>query len=465
MIKILFFVNSWLSVNSIIFLHSEYSQNFGIVSLIIFFLNLYYFKRNVIMLIRLVFLCGPGALVNVTKLIDQNGRFGFHLVQSQSLETSHIVLILTNLAMYGAFLGYCVVSQIKMKRQDVVKTEINVPTKIFFYFSTLCLCSYLLMKTRGANIFVQEYGTNQENFNSGFGNLNSIAIISLAAIFFYTKNIISNKKGKMQAKIYMSFCYMTIAFFIFYVCLAHGARLDALNAILAIFILSRILNNKPLSLTNLQIISGVLMVLGLQIVGVFRASLAKINVSDLISILHKLFTNLQKNPETGIIFYQGTINDISTGISGIVYMLSNGKLSFLFGSSYIDYIERIPPSFVHPDRPKDLAWTFSDNGYTSGGGFHEIAEAYYNFGVLGSFMVPFIITTIIFYSIRIFYIKSDSFFQNLVLLGILSVLVRGLFYQSFAFFKAIITAYILWFICHSFVSFLKELSPQRVKKS
>ena len=91
--------------------------------------------------------------------------------------------------------------------------------------------------------------------------------------------------------------------------------------------------------------------------------------------------------------------------------------------------------------PQDLAWIFVNNGLTSGGGFFELAEAYLNFGVIGVLVVPFIISFLFGY--KLFIYNKYSLLGSMLLFGLLSSFLRGIFYQSFALYKSVITGFII----------------------
>ena len=171
------------------------------------------------------------------------------------------------------------------------------------------------------------------------------------------------------------------------------------------------------------------------------------------------FQVLLKDPNAGIAFRQGTLNDIATTYSGIIYMLKHSMVEYLYGSSYFDYLLRTLPSFLYPDRPQDLAWIFKDYGFTSGGGFFELAEAYYNFGYLGVFILPLLISFLFGYSYKKFIFNRNKLFSMLVFLALLANLLRGLLYQTFAFYKGIVTVFILYAI----VLFISELIRMSLK--
>ena len=116
-----------------------------------------------------------------------------------------------------------------------------------------------------------------------------------------------------------------------------------------------------------------------------------------------------------------------------------------------------PPKILYPYRPKSLAWLSSDlyGGGGAGGGFNEMAESYLNFGVLGSLIVPAIISFAISFFLRQFIVNRYNIIRSLIFISLLAVFFRGILYQSFAFYKTFITSVILYgivFLFHQIIS-------------
>ena len=119
-------------------------------------------------------------------------------------------------------------------------------------------------------------------------------------------------------------------------------------------------------------------------------------------------------------------------------------ISCAYGSSYLDYILRTPPEFMYPNRPESLAWLpekILGRGSTNGG-YTELAELFLNFGIWGALFVPGIISYYIGCSMKLFVLNEYYLVYSIPFFSILSVYFIGNLYQTFAFYKALVTCYI-----------------------
>ena len=120
----------------------------------------------------------------------------------------------------------------------------------------------------------------------------------------------------------------------------------------------------------------------------------------------------------------------------------------LYGQSYFDYIMRTPPAFLGTDRPEDLALQMDVYGIMMAqGGIFEVAEAYWNFGLVGAFIVPFILTKFLAFLLE-GGLKgtSNSFFYYVTFLSFSLMMPRGIWYQTFASWRLITICIIFTFI-------------------
>lgn len=123
-------------------------------------------------------------------------------------------------------------------------------------------------------------------------------------------------------------------------------------------------------------------------------------------------------------------------------------IDLYYGSSYFDFLLRTPPQFIYPDRPKELSWIYLDYGMTTGGGFYELAEAYLNFGLIGVFIIPTIISFILSFSYKMFLMNKYSVYHSIVFFALIVSFMRGELYQSFVFYKGIVTAIVMIIILY-----------------
>lgn len=445
---LLIFCNALIS-----FIFAIYKYQVGYIffffSLAIFILILLKNSENILYFIRTFFLGVIGFIALGAKLISNDALFGFHMRESQTIEIASLMLLLTNIALFGSEIGFLTSKKLKIYSQNKIFFE----NKIYFYIilALLFFVSYLISLQK-KSILVAAYGNNA-GVQMPVNNLNSISnILFYTLIFLYFK--FKNLYG-WDIKRYRFFLIFSGIFLYVYSEILHGVRMDALNGVFGAIILYYIYTNKSLKLTWKVFLLGVFLFILLQVVGIVRSVLQYVTLSELFDLVIDGLISIFAESKSGILFYQGTINDIATTFSGIIYMLKENIIDFYYGSSYFDYILRTPPEFLYPDRPQDLAWIFVNNGFTSGGGFFELAEAYLNFGVIGAFIVPFLISFLLGYSYRLFVINRYSIVHAILLFSFLSGFMRGILYQTFAFYKSIVTGFILLFIFYFILGFVK----------
>ena len=427
------------------------------MSLLVFLIILIKNSDNIIFFIRTIFLGVIGFIAFGAKLISQDAFFGNHMQDSQTIEIATLMLLLTNIALCSSELGFLLGNKLKLPQQVKVHYEKN----IFFIVTAISILfiGALIIKSHGSLVISGgSYGSEEEKSTMLVSNLNIIANIlfyTLILMYFKFKDIYKIDKKKYLYSIFFLFVYL----FIFAEFL-RGVRMDALNGIFGTIILYLIYTNKKLKITPIIFIGGVVLFVVMQIMGMLRSALSFLSFDEILKIISRGFVQIFEGSRSGVMFYQGTVNDIATTFSGTIMMLKENTIDYYYGSSYLDYILRTPPQFMYPNRPEDLAWIFVNNGFTSGGGFFELAEAYLNFGLLGAFIVPFIISFVFSSSFKIFVLNKYSIFHSILLFSLLSGFMRGVLYQTFTFYKAIVTGFILYFI---FYILLGIINMRKVK--
>ena len=129
-----------------------------------------------------------------------------------------------------------------------------------------------------------------------------------------------------------------------------------------------------------------------------------------------------------------TINHILGSFYSFGYKILEQGQDYLYGKSYLEYFFRLTPSIFRQGIPLKYAleWHTHISDYiVAEGGNLEIAEAFYNFGLLGVILVSLFTS-----SLLIFIAKQASkniaFMVLFLTLGFESV--RYIWYQYFAFF-------------------------------
>lgn len=108
---------------------------------------------------------------------------------------------------------------------------------------------------------------------------------------------------------------------------------------------------------------------------------------------------------------------------------------FLLGKTYVEYLLMLPPAFLGLPRPPDRAWDMEVNGLLmQQGGLYEVVEAYWNFGMVGAFFVPFILTLGMASILNLCYARTKHhiFYASMFLVVGMNA-PRGVWYQTFSY--------------------------------
>ncbi len=425
------FINACLGI--FIYFEPQIYEEFGIffflISLTSTLLIVIYFKDIFLYQLRILFLVVIGLVAGFVKLINPDLAFSPVGVEVQNMRISAMMFGLTSLALLGSSIGLAWTRSSCQKTYPSVIFN-NWEPKLLFYLGTpfILLIGYLSAISYGPSVFESVYMSSQEGKGQLLGNLQSIGVIILGINFLSAYRINKNK--------YLFLAIFLGGYLLVWGIMIRGARLEFLSGLLTIFIAGHVVRGKSCAVNSRFYIFLLLLAIGAEFYGYLRSTMS-------IETSESFIEGYQRIYDSGILFF-GTISGIATSFANILDMVDVGQIELQFGGSYWDYILRVPPYFLYPDRPLDLALIFENYGYESIGGVFEIAEAYFNFGLIGSFFIPFFIS-LIFGGIYTRALKGGKFYFFL-LLGLLSVFPRGAWYQTFAYFKALLTAAILFLI-------------------
>jgi len=412
--------------------------NFYFFSIFLYAMILFHNLSNVIFFLRTFFLGIVGFIAHGIKLIDENLLFSFHMQETQTIEITSIMFLFTNIALFASELGLSLGKRIKVKKEDSIIYE---SSKIFYLVFIMLFTVASLLAIKKPLIFFTQYATETVNLPiQNFNTIGNILLFILVMYFFKYKNLFQKKVHIYKISLIFISLYLLVFSELF-----RGARMDFLNGLIGLIILFNLYTYNTVKI-NLKIFTyGIVFFILLQIIGIVRSVIAVLGVDGAITAISGYLERITEGDGNGIIIVQGTINNIAATFSGTIYMLQNNLVDYYYGNSYYDYILRTPPQFLYPNRPQSLAWIFDNHGMTSGGGFFELAEAYLNFGVFGIFLVPFFISFILSYSFKIFSTNKYSLKHSIVFFSIVAVFMRGELYQTFTFYKGIITGLILYY--------------------
>jgi hypothetical protein len=398
---------------------------------------------------RFFFLVSPGFIQYIIWYFS-NDLIRIAFLGNDYLTTEIIKNIgsLSTIAGSASLLGF-VIKPISFsnKTYSFLKNFKSWKNTFFLLFSSFAI---LYALTIGESLFVTgSYGAD-EGVDSvlKIGTLNVFYFFFISVFFLLIS--IELKLNLKQIRIF------TISFFIiiFYIAI-RGVRQDSLGVILALMVITYFMQMKYGIIHYKIIILFFLTWFASVFTGIIRANFS---ISTILSSPIQLFISLFKEVNNYLVLNLDTASMTIGTLNVIPYKII--EKGYLYGSSYFEWIPRTLPAFINPNRPEDISFQMQYNGEWFGwGGIHEVAEAYWNFGIFGVIIVPFLFS----YIMNTFgkrFIKSKSLYSAIPLVWII-MLPRYVWYQSFAFYKSTITLFLIIY----FLNYLKILFNKNTIKN
>lgn len=422
-------------VNPIVFLdYGWWIVAVGISTLAVSLIKL---KYSVFFQTRILLLATIGYFSGIVKAINPNLAFSTVAIGSQTPEIGAKMFALTSIALFGASAGFI----IAWKKN---KIYLNDPAYLFkpyhwmiVYLTAsvgVLITGYLSAISYGPTVFNGTYASG-EGEGQLLGNLQSMGVIFLVLCFISAK--------KIRNQYYFISAIILALYFLGWGILIRGGRLEVLSGLLALFVAVPAVQGKVSRLNIKYCFIILLLAIFMEAWGTLRSTLYGGATEDIIDGYVRL-------AESGV-YFAGTISGIATTFANLLHMVDTRVVGYSFGETYFNYILRSPPEFIYASRPPDLSMMFEKYGYESIGGFFELAEAYLNFGIFGCLIIPFIISFVLAKVYR--RVLCGSWFYLFLLSAMLSVFFRGAWYQTFAFYKSLLTGFIL-FIVFNIISYL-----------
>lgn len=429
----------------------DYRVWFILYSVLVFSYALFDKLDNVVFVTRTLFLGAVGYYPMLIKAIDPDGIFSLIELSTQGWDVVTTMYVLTSFALFGSEIGL-LAGTIGRPKQIVEKIKLDeLNYKILFYCSLVLVIfiAYLTAEAAGPSLFVAGYATEAQG--QLLGNTQAIGIIGVLAMV-----LAANRVGIKFAKPLM---LVAVLYFLIWAMFFHGLRQDVLTALLGMYVVHSISKEKAPRIDMRAAVILVVIVLVFELWGTMRTTLAT-DGFDPLAATEQISSHLGESHE----YQLSTLSAIGTTVANTIYLVQNGQVDLLYGRTFWEYIPRTPPEFIYPDRPVDYAWMFQDYGLVSAGGFHELAEAYLNFGIVGAFVVPLVLSFLIskaYWGACVY----QTIWRYFLLFSFLGIWMRGTWYQIFAFYKTFITAVILFSCFYLIISFVKLLGTRKVHKS
>ena len=419
------------------------------VSLVLFGVLLFRHLDNILFLGRTLFLGLVGYYPIAVKVFaGEDALFSLYEPSTQGLDISIVMYVGTSLALLGSEVGLAVGSgQRRRPRAAAADPEL---WRTIFYMSVplVVVVSTIVIRTTPSVLTFVYGSTGIDGYI--LGNLHAIAIICLLSMFV------------AMYKIHVKYGWIIFALlavvFLAWALFLRGFRQDVVTTLFGLVICYGLVHGRPhrLSFATVGVVCVVCVVV--EFMGTARGMIAT-SGTTIGEISTEFTSTLFKVGET---YHFGTVSPDATTFANTVHLIKSGTMDPLWGWSYWEFIPRTPPAFMFPDRPRDYAWMFPDYGLGAGGGIFELAEAYMNFGLLGTLVVPGLIS---FLMARAFVNakQSQTVAAYFLLFSFLGIFLRGAMYQTFAYYKCFWTAVILllcFSIAHAYLG-RKQSSPRR----
>ncbi len=427
----------------------DYRAWFFLYSAFVFSYSLVRKLDNLLFATRTLFIGAIGYYPMLIKVLDPEGFFSLFEQSTQGWEVVVTIYVSTSMALFGSEIGLLVGGFGNSKRisDKVMIDDLSYKTLFYCSFALVVFVAYLTAVSAGPSLFVATYASEPEG--QLLGNLQAMGIIGVLAML-----LAANRVSIKFAKLLM---LLSVSYFLVWAMFFHGLRQDVLTALLGMYVVHSISRNKPPRIDIRVATILVVLVLVFELWGTMRASLATDGFDPVGAVEHM-------SGHFGDHVYQiSTLSSIGTTVANTVYLVQNGQVDFLYGRTFLEYIPRTPPEFIYPDRPVDYAWMFQEYGLVAVGGFHELAEAYLNFGVAGAFIVPLILSFLIskaYWGACV----HQTIWRYFLLFSFVGIWMRGTWYQIFAFYKTFITVVILFGCFWVIVSLVKFLGSQKVRQ-
>lgn len=387
-------------------------------------------RYDFIIQLRFTFVLAIGLAAGATKLFEPElflTNFGKPV---QTFNVMVRIYALTLIAVGSCLIGYLLSLHSTKSKSKKLIINVSMARDFNLYWITLIfivIVGYYSGKSYGPPIWEAAYASGHGD-GQLLGNLQSIGVILIGINYLITY--------KLNNTMFRYLSFATYFYFLVFNILIRGGRLEFLSGVLAIFVCRQLfIGISP----NMRIRSYVLLVFAafsLEYFGYIRHTLITVGNETYVEGLLRMI-------QDGVLSL-GTISGIGSNFANIIHMLDTDVITHSYGLNYLDYILRIPPAFLYPNRPEDLSSIFQLYNYVSIGGFFEVGEEYMSFGILGVVVIPGCIT----FFLRLICNRglNGSFFYYVLTLSIISVFMRGAWYQTFAYFKAGITGIIIYWL-------------------
>lgn len=385
-------------------------------------------RNNFIIQLRIIFLASIGFYAGFTKLIGADVGFSDFGLQLHTFEIGVKMFAATLMALSGIQLMIFNINFEYVNKKNNLIEKISKPECILPYWITLFamwLVAYFSALSYGPPVWEVVYASD-ESAGQLLGNLQSMGVILLGLNYWFAL--------KLNRRHLWIFSFASYFYLLVWGILIRGGRLEFLSGLLVLFVAGKIIRGLNRGYELKSYIYLLIAAVFMEYLGYLRFALAGVDVE---TMLDGIFRMLNEG-----VFFLGTISGIASSYANVLHMVDNNVIYFQWGLPYLEYILRTPPEFIYENRPKDLSSIFDNYGYVSIGGFFELAECYLNFGLIGVWLIPGLIT-LGFYKVQEC-ARGGSYLNYVLFLALLSVFMRGAWYQTFAYYKSLVAGFVIY---------------------
>lgn len=380
-------------------------------------------------LLRVCLLASPGVVATLPILfVPYVNRISPHAIIFQTPDAASRILLLTFMALGASGAGWGIAVMWAKKSPQNPGTLRPFGPRFVFYFLFALFWGTIDGIVRGPMIWSAVYASSRTDFLQlgSTGLLATIGVLGMAAFSWLDPRATPFHRWLTWATaIYVGLFCMFL----------HGARMDPLGLITALYFTKRLCDRQALNPVRLFI--AALLVLALALAwGQYRFSAsAGSSLADVLSDPMELV--IREADDGGVILLTATMGEIAITFYNIIGLFDAGVIHTAKGSTYAEFIPRTPPKILYKNRPIQMAWFFQTYGETAGGGFFELSEAYYNFGPAGMALIPALVTWLLAQA-HIRAVRRRTPLSFLMLGILLALCYRGTWYQNFVFYKGMV---------------------------
>lgn len=390
------------------------------------------FNWNLFFSLRMIVLAIPGLAGGGLIAIGQKWIVCGHLVKYQTPEIATQMMLLTVMALCSTIYAWVVITK-KVTFKQIWRPDGTYHVRIASYLLIAVISAILVGPSRGDLIFKAPYSSVAYSPPLGLNIFGILVVFSVITCVTYTLIYPSIRR-------YQIMIFIVAIILILYAFVLRGNRGELVSFLVAWFLLWHEIKHKKIEIWKLVLFTIALIFFS-QVWAIYRAT-ATTGMS-LFGAAKEALLYLFSSAEMvgkGDVSPLGRITPVgmSTILFGTIGMADTGVFPRLYGISYLRYIPNTLPTFIYTSRPQGLAWIFVNYGETSGGGFLELAEAYLNFGMIGSIVIPGLISLFYFTVYRHALMRWSP--QAFMWYGIAaSMIIPTTLYGTFSLYKALVT--------------------------